>query len=41
VEEATRHEQNIADFEDLRFAEIYVDDITPQRKINKQQKETK
>jgi hypothetical protein len=44
VEEATRHEQNIADFEGLRFAEIYVDDNTPvrkTRKINNQQKETK
>jgi hypothetical protein len=44
VEEASRQERNIADFEDLRFAEIYVDDNTPVRKTRKiinQQKETK
>lgn len=38
--EAEQQERNFADFEDLRFAEIYVDDTTPIRKNRKnQQKE--
>lgn len=39
VEEYERHEQNVLDFEDARFAEIYIDDETPKRKQRKMKKE--
>jgi hypothetical protein len=38
VEHCEQHEQNVYDFEDIRFAEIYLEDITPTRKALKQRK---
>jgi hypothetical protein len=38
VENYERHEQNVYDFDDIRFAEIYLEDGTPRRKAIKQRK---
>jgi hypothetical protein len=38
VEHCAQHEQNVYDFEDIRFAEIYLEDDTPRRKAIKQRK---
>ncbi len=39
VVEYEAKDQNVFDFEDIRFAEIYTDDETPKRKIRKMKKE--
>ncbi len=39
VADVERNDQNVMDFEDIRFAEIYTDDETPKRKIRKMKKE--
>jgi hypothetical protein len=36
IEDYERQERNLADMDDSRFAEIYLEDITPARKENKQ-----